>query len=133
MQDVRKEQVKVQRFVSLVTWPHLSFSCQTSTKYLYTCHNHCQCVCYPTVPDKTIALQNLSVWAPLPSYHILQYCTASCHIVLYNTFPRRTMSCRAIPSHLLKCFAVSDLAISDYIMFSPNIHVHMSRWEHTHL
>ena len=81
VQDVRKGEVNVQRFVSLVTWP------QVSTRYLCTCHNHCQCA-FPWTNTKGLTpcpvVPCLAVrYIPI-SWNV--YSVLSYHIRLYHVF-----------------------------------------------
>ena len=103
VQDVRKGEVNVQRFVSLVTWPHLSFSCQGSTRYLCTCHNHCQRA-FPWCNTKGLNQDKFKSAKPI------SFCTSLL-----------TTSCSIVPHLAISPYRTTCLAVR-YIPISWNVY-----------
>ena len=118
VQDVRKGEVNVQRFVSLVTWPHLS-SCQGSTRYLCTCHNHCQCA-FPWCNTKGLNQDKFKSAKPI------SFCTSllttSCSIVPRLAIsPYRTIT----PYPIVPCLAMRYIPISWNVYSVLSYHIRL--------
>ena len=118
VQDVRKGEVNVQRFVSLVTWPHLS-SCQGSTRYLCTCHNHCQCA-FPWCNTKGLNQDKFKSAKPI------SFCTSllttSCSIVPRLAIsPYRTIT----PYPVVPCLAMRYIPISWNVYSVLSYHIRL--------
>ena len=85
---------------------HLSFSCQTSTRYLYTCHNHCQCALSHCTRQNHYIAKPISLGTPTFLPH---------PAVLYRILPYRAIT----PCPVVPCLAVPYLPISWNVLQYP--------------